>query len=336
MQKNIIRAVTFVGFFLLSKNTMGIHFHDIELRIGSRVEGGQLFKGYVDGADHESIKRVLAIPVIKKLAEAYQPTLSIAEDSGRLYFKATHGSVFFFREIVERLANSTLSTQEYYLEAVLGDKRHAPNIIKAYAPKGFDALVYLHLNPDVESFVNDSSDKEEATIAHFLNFGEDERRSFIPSTFDPESYLALNPDVASLARTWRDPAAFAVRHNLILAPHENRPYFPKGYHPEVYLKLNHDLAAAAAGASSHVIYANNHYLEFGRYEGRSHTVKIPDGFLAGNYYQLNTDISDAYFSKHPYREVCEYRIPLDAESFNQYARDHYRIYGFFEGRSYKK
>jgi hypothetical protein len=80
-------------------------------------------------------------------------------------------------------------------------------------PQGFEASVYLRLNPDVAQSGVSAED-------HYRLHGKRERRSYLmslPVDFDSQSYLDLNPDVAQAGVP-------ADLHYLLHGIKENRPY----------------------------------------------------------------------------------------------------------------
>ena len=88
-------------------------------------------------------------------------------------------------------------------------KRHIPIPL----PEGFEASVYLRLNPDVALAAMSAED-------HYRFHGKRERRAYLialPKDFEAQTYLALNPDVAQAGI---DPLIHYTLHGV----QENRRY----------------------------------------------------------------------------------------------------------------
>jgi pimeloyl-ACP methyl ester carboxylesterase len=88
-------------------------------------------------------------------------------------------------------------------------ERHIPIPL----PEGFDAAVYLRLNPDVALSGISAED-------HYRFHGKRERRAYLislPKDFDPWTYLELNPDVTQAGGA-------ADLHYFVHGVKENRPY----------------------------------------------------------------------------------------------------------------
>lgn len=88
-------------------------------------------------------------------------------------------------------------------------KRHIPIPL----PEGFEASVYLRINPDVAASGMSAED-------HYRFHGKRERRAYLislPRDFDARTYLELNPDVAQAG-------VAADLHYFVHGVKENRPY----------------------------------------------------------------------------------------------------------------
>jgi hypothetical protein len=271
---------------------------------------------FMDDSTKE-IRSFLAKPEIKDLCALFQPTLRI-EDSGRkIFIEATQGSYDVARQVFGRF--SILPNAPF--TQLLGIKEQPLVPLDQLVPRGFNAQVYMLLNPDLSAYLPENQDRNFAALSHYLNYGRLEKRGFMPKEFNPDSYLACNPDVNDIAMQQKDPSAFAALHRYVWAPQENRPYLPADFEEEVYLKLHPDVNTQAQKTANPLEVARQHYLRDGRNENRIYKVTLPEDFSWMAYIELNNDVLN---------EVAK------TTSLPKHAMWHYTHHGFFEGRSYKK
>jgi hypothetical protein len=100
-------------------------------------------------------------------------------------------------------------------------------------PEGFDAAVYLEMNPDVHEAAKQSGEPLDVyAVRHFQELGSKEGRAFAPAAgpalpegFDAAIYLERNPDIHEAAKQSGEPLdVYAVRHFQELGIHEGRAY----------------------------------------------------------------------------------------------------------------
>ena len=129
----------------------------------------------------------------------------------------------------------------------------------------FNYLVYLEINPDIDSGLN-----EKDTIIHYLTSGKKDGRIYkymidgLPDDFDYLIYKELNYDLRCLNEVQ------IKHHYLKCAKDDGREYkyrtdgLPLDFDHKIYLEINSDLPSLNEDQSKH------HYLKYGRDENRDY------------------------------------------------------------------
>jgi hypothetical protein len=287
------------------------------------------------GTANTEFRALLLKPNIKEVTSVLAPTLRVEDTEGTLRVFASYGSSQFVRDLlgIPRSFKITSKSQKWTVGSFkLNDKIALDDLLE----EDFSALFYLAQNQDLAAFMPDLQDRNRAGIMHYLNFGYlEDRITFyqdVDMHFDPQSYLDCNPDVAGIARSRPRPLSFAVDHHYVLAAHENRPFIPRIFDVGFYLRVNADVAQAAKASPNPEEFARSHYLNHGRNEAQRLCVVPLELFDATRYYEQNPDVRQALFKDVPYKEKKPGVVTFETKAYNKYAIDHFRNFGYFEGR----
>ena len=288
------------------------------------------------GTANAEFRALLSKPNIKEVTSVFAPTFRVEDTGGTLKVFASHGSAQILRDLLgmPRKLKINIKSQTWHVGSFTPNDKIT---LDALLPADFSALFYLAKNPDLAMFMPELEDRNRAGIMHYVNFGyiEGRIRSYkqVDMLFDAQSYLDCNPDVASVARAYPRPLSFAVDHHYILAAHENRPFIPRFFDTGFYLKANADIAQAAKETSNPDEFARTHYLNHGRHESGRVCVVPLESFDATRYFELNPDVKEGLIKDVPHRQGEKPGVlTFDIKAFNKYAIDHYKNFGYFDGR----
>lgn len=288
------------------------------------------------GSAREEFSHLLEKQNIKEIMDIFSPNLRVEKDeeSIKVYFNCRSG--IFLSEMTniskEQLYRDTphrLKTGDLMKSVTLTD------LLVHILPDDFSLTYYTFWVPQVVSFMPEIQDRNKATLMHVLNFGSPIVYYMYDHFFDPQSYLEHNPDIAEASRAASKPLVFAIDHYYRRGVQEKRPFIPRTFDEGTYLRLNQDVCDAANQTEDPLKFAREHYLNHGRHDaGRRCTVPFY-GFSADNYFDYNRDVEEELY-KQPFCTVSSdgKSRSVDSKLYVDFAINHYKRYGYFQGRQY--